>query len=439
MKKDILNLCKRRGFVFPASEIYNGINGIWDFGPLGTQIKNNIRDAWWQRMVVCPPLSEKGAPLSLLGLDSAIIQNPKVWQASGHVAHFSDPLVDCKKCKMRLRADKLDDGKCTHCGSDDLTESRPFNMMLKTYIGATAGEDDIAYLRPETAQGEYINYKNVRDTYNLKPPFGIAQIGKAFRNEINPRHFLFRVREFEQMEMQFFCPPEEAEGWFEFWLAERQKFWRELGLSQNNMGLYEQKDHERTHYARRAVDIEYAYYFCEAGKTDELEGIHNRGTYDLTNHQNASGKKMTYTDPVSGRTYIPAVIETAAGLTRSVLAFLTEGYTVDENRPSGMFLKLPYQIAPFKMAVLPLMEKDGLLETAVKLYGDLNAFGYTSLDTKQSIGKRYARHDEIGTPFCITVDYQSKEDQTVTIRDRDTMRQDRIAMDKIIPYLQSKI
>ena len=491
----LVALCKRRGFIFQASDIYGGINGFWDYGPLGVALKNNLRDAWWNDMVLCPPIGPDGAPLDILGVDSSIIQNPKAWVASGHVGTFNDPMIDCRETKLRYRADHLivyknkDNGKMLAFldgdleksqlkklkklgGTDDvskydtemmtkideaeyaniigpdvseagtLTEPKAFNLMFKTYIGATATEDDVAYLRPETAQGIFLNYKNVMSSSRVKPPFGIAQIGNAFRNEVTPRNFIFRSREFEQMEMEWFCHADDAKLWRDFWINQRHEWWKSVGLTDGNMILRDHDQDELSHYAKEGLgtaDIEYRFPFTYPG-FGELEGIAHRCDYDLTQHQEHSGTKMEYVDPQNpdGR-FIPHVIEPAAGLTRGVLAILAEAYTVDESRPSKMYMKFTPRMAPIKAAILPLVAKDGMPEVAEKLYLDLRKKFVVDLDIKQNIGKRYARHDEIGTPFCITIDTDTLEDQTVTIRHRDTMQQDRIALDHVEAFLAEKL
>lgn len=492
--KEIVALCKRRGFIFPASDIYGGINGFWDFGPLGTELKNNLRDIWWRRMVLCPPIGPDGHPVQIVGLDSAIIQNPKVWVASGHVGGFSDPRVDCKETKKRYRADHLiilrgsdkteyepafmadtpldeinkrlkklglpaEDhfpDRVSLSGQVDiqnidkvwgpdakapgtLTQPKAFNLLFETKIGAVAGEDDVAYLRGETAQGIFINYKNVMDSSRVKIPFGIAQIGKAFRNEVNPRNFIFRGREFEQMEMEFFCDPEDADTWFDFWKGERQKFWEDLGLSAGNLLMREHGQDELVFYSKGTFDIEYKFPFT-APDFGELEGIAYRTDYDLKQHQEHSGQRMDYIDPDDNtRRYIPHVIEPAAGLTRGVLALLCEAYTIDPNRPSGVYLNFKPSIAPKKAAILPLTAKDGHPEIAEKLYMELRGEFAVDLDIKQNIGKRYARQDEIGTPYCFTIDNDTLSDHTVTVRERNTMAQERIALDKVADYLRTNI
>lgn len=495
--EELVALCKRRGFIFAASEIYGGINGFWDYGPLGTALKNNLRDRWWRDMVIAPPIGPDGEPLQIVGVDSSIIQNPKAWEASGHVAGFNDPMVDCKKTKLRYRADHLVavvderngqifafiDGTLEEkanlkklkkmAGTDELeklkvvpfisipasefgkvvgpdvdekgtlTEPRAFNLMFKTYVGATATEDDKAYLRPETAQGIFLNYKNVVDNMRVRVPFGIAQVGKAFRNEVTPRNFIYRSREFEQMEMEWFCHPDDAKMWRDFWIDARKKWWESVGVSGSNMIIREHDKDELSHYAKAGhgtADIEYRFPFTAPG-FGELEGIAHRCDYDLTQHEKFSGKKMEYFDDSvqPPRRFMPHVIEPAAGLTRGVLAVLAEAYTVDPSRPSGMYMKFTPALAPIKAAVLPLVNKDGLPEIAQKLYMGLRTKFVTEIDSKGNIGKRYARHDEIGTPFCLTVDTDTPNDQAVTIRNRDTMQQERVALDKVSAYLQEKI
>ncbi len=493
--KDIVALCKRRGFIFPASDIYGGLNGFWDFGPLGVELKNNLRDLWWKSMVTCPPIGPDGAPVEIVGVDSAIIQNPKVWEASGHVGGFSDPMVDCRETKKRYRqdhlvvltSDKADRWPAFHEEAEDteiekklkklgmpqdlslfekvnlttldvsdyakvvgpdvnelgtLTEPKEFNLMFHTYVGATADEDNKAYLRPETAQGIFLNYKNVLDSARVKMPFGIAQIGKAFRNEVTPRNYIFRGREFEQMEMEWFCHPEEAQKWHTFWIEERKKWWLSLGISEDNILMRDHDKDELAHYAKDGlgtVDVEYKFPFTDPG-FGELEGIAHRGDFDLTQHQEHSGQKLEYLDPArDNERYMPHVIEPAAGLTRGVLALICEAYTVDESRPSGVYLDFHPSIAPKKAAILPLTAKPEHAEPATKLYLALREEFAIDLDIKQNIGKRYARQDEIGTPSCFTIDNDTLEDQTVTVRDRNTMAQERIHMDKIAEYIREKM
>ncbi|MEM6812293.1 MAG: glycine--tRNA ligase [Pseudomonadota bacterium] len=493
--KDIVALCKRRGFIFPASDIYGGLNGFWDYGPLGTELKNNLRDFWWKSMVTTPPIGPDGHPLQIVGVDSAIVQNPQAWVASGHVGGFSDPMVDCRETKKRYRADhiivlipkdgagswiavfedddefeakrlkKVGKGKkaedfdrsvLVDLPSEDyakilapdakelgsLTEPKDFNLMFQTYVGATASEDNIAYLRPETAQGIFLNYKNVLDSSRVKMPFGIAQIGKAFRNEVNPRNFIFRSREFEQMELEWFCHPDEAKKWRDFWFEERQKFWKACGLTDANMQMRDHDSDELSHYAKEGLgtaDIEYRFPFTYPD-FGELEGIAHRCDFDLTQHQQHSKQKLEYLDPErNNERYMPHVIEPASGLTRGVLAVLCEAYTPDDSRPSGVYLNFTPKMAPKKAAILPLTAKDGHPDVAEKLYMEIREHYSVDLDIKQNIGKRYARQDEIGTPYCFTIDGQTLEDQSVTVRERNTMAQERIALDKVLDYLNEKL
>ena len=497
--KEIVALCKRRGFVFPASDIYGGINGFWDYGPLGVELKNNLRDLWWKSLVTCPPIGPDGLPVEIVGLDSSIIQNPKAWEASGHVGGFSDPMVDCRETKLRYRADHLaaylwkkgnpekpvyialqegmeDEDKIKRLKklgfsqsleeydvipfTDDiitsnldkvfgpdakeigtLTPPKQFNLMFHTFIGATGGEENKAYLRPETAQGIFLNFKNVVDSSRVRVPFGIAQVGKAFRNEVNPRNFIFRSREFEQMEMEWFCHPNEAKKWQSFWFDERQKFWKAIGLTSENLQMRNHDSDELSHYAKAGLgtaDIEYRFPFTAPG-FGELEGIAHRCDFDLTQHQKHSTVKLEYMDPVTNEKFIPHVIEPAAGLTRGVLAVLCEAYTVDTNRPSGMYMNFHPALAPRKAAILPLTAKGEHPEIATKLYLQLRNEFPVELDIKQNIGKRYARQDEIGTPYCFTIDDQTVTDQTVTVRERNTMAQERIALDSVAEFLRKNI
>ncbi len=487
--KDIVALCKRRGFIFQASEIYGGINGFWDYGPLGVALKNNLRDRWWRDMVITPPIGPDGQPLQIVGLDSSIIQNPKVWEASGHVGGFSDPMVDCRETKKRYRADQIfvrkvdadnwvsynenaDEAdiekrcgklKLSYCGADadvdltavakddlakvyapdakekgTLTEPKAFNLLFETKIGAVASDDNIAYLRGETAQGIFINYKNVLDSARVRVPFGIAQVGKAFRNEVNPRNFIFRSREFEQMELEWFCHPDEAQQWFEFWKQTRQAWWKSVGLKDDDVIFREHGQDELVFYSKGTFDVEYRFPFTDPNY-GELEGVAYRTNYDLTQHQEGSGQKMEYIDPVTQERYIPHVIEPAAGLTRGVLAVLCDAYTLDPERPSGVYLDFTPEMAPMKAAILPLTAKGAHPEIATKLYLELRQHYAVDLDIKQNIGKRYARQDEIGTPYCFTIDNQTEEDGTVTVRHRNTMQQDRIALDQVLPFLKEHI
>jgi glycyl-tRNA synthetase (class II) len=581
----IVSLCKRRGFIYPASEIYGGIRGFWDYGPLGVLLKNNIRDWWWRNMVECPPIGPDGHPVEIVGLDSAIIQHPKTWEASGHVASFNDPMVDDKESKHRFRADKVwvvgfwnpdtisrilkteaekraaaidfisavnadatsgsdspseatgaarsalrdasdtwlstrfkdempdlsfsveADGEAhavheaisklnkkqkQRIGYDvttlvltkyagepsseirphvfaqafdllhlpgnwpalspetqrpSLTEPRPFSLMLDTYPGPIRDEANKAYLRPETAQGIFLEFKNITDTTRVKVPFGVAQVGKSFRNEVTPRNFIFRSREFEQMEMEWFCHPDEALKWYAFWRAERMKWWESLGVKPEHLRFRDHAQDELAFYSKATVDIEYLYPFT-APDFGELEGVAHRGDYDLTQHSKHSGNKLDYFDQdlqlklkadgaspedvKSKSRYIPNVIEPASGLTRAVLVLLCEAYRHEKGRSGAEeYLSLKPKFAPIKLGVFPLVNKDGMPEVAEKLYLDLRQYFTCEYDAKQAIGRRYARMDEIGTPFCVTIDGQTLQDQTVTIRERDTMKQERIAIDKV--------
>jgi len=571
--EELVALCKRRGFVYPASEIYGGINGFWDYGPLGTQLKNNIRDWWWKNLVECPPLGPDGEPVDIVGLDSAIIQNPKTWEASGHVGGFSDPMVDCTETKKRYRADQvyivsfwskesrsanaaegseeftsildaLRSGRMTEdefyersyishlrmtnpeiaiaIESDNpiqagllayeklnrkqkqnlgienppaeffdqpnlyvmrvgglmmtghllnippyiprlspatqkptLTEPREFNLMFETYVGAIRNEDAKAYLRPETAQGIFLNYKNVLDTMRVKVPFGVAQVGKAFRNEVTPRNYIFRSREFEQMEMEWFCAPDEAGKWYEFWKHKRMEWWLSLGINPDNLRFRDHDDDELAHYSKMCVDVEYKYPFTAPG-FGELEGVAHRGCFDLTQHQEHSGTKMEYFDQArqlaakeAGKSkeqidavskYIPNVIEPASGLTRAVLVLLCEAFTPTPDRKGSKYiLSFKPRFAPVKAGIFPLVNKDGMPEVAQKLYMSLREKFTCEYDAKQSIGKRYARMDEIGTPTCITIDGETLSGGTVTVRDRDTLAQERVHLDQVERYLTEKM
>ena len=492
----IVALSKRRGFIYPASEIYGGINGFWDYGPLGAQLKNNLRDAWWQDMVECPPVGPDGHPLSIVGLDSSIIQNPRAWEASGHVAGFSDPMVDCRETKRRYRADhvqvlrgadeggpmfafqqgepepalkrakkvlgrKVELGEFETSAMVDLapedwarvyapeakeigtlTEPRQFNLMFRTFVGATSGEDNVAYLRPETAQGIFLNYKNVLDTSRVRIPFGIAQIGKAFRNEVTPRNYIFRSREFEQMEMEWFCAPDDAGTWMDFWVSARQEWWRSVGLREESLTLRKHTTDELAHYAKTGqgtYDVEFRYPFTEPG-FGELEGIAHRTSFDLEQHQEHSQTKLEYFDQESRERYLPHVIEPAAGLSRGLLALLCDAYDVDEERPSPEIMRFEPRMAPVKAGIFPLVNKgrhargrpEALRRTA-------HGAGRSQLDVKQSIGKRYARMDEAGTPFCFTVDGQTLEDQSLTVRDRDSGGQERVALDAVAAFLAERL
>nr|WP_281283443.1 glycine--tRNA ligase [Thiospirochaeta perfilievii] len=422
----LVSLCKRRGFVYPSSEIYGGLSATWDYGPLGVELKKNIQEIWWKEMTRTQD--------NIVGLDAAIMMHPKTWEASGHVANFSDPLVDCKKCKTRFREDKLeqqyvDNKECPECGGE-LTEPRNFNLMFSTQMGAVEDSSMKVYLRPETAQGIFVNFKNVVDTSRVKIPFGIAQVGKAFRNEITTKNFIFRTCEFEQMEMQFFVKPGTDEKWFEYWMEARKAYYTEkLGVRPTHLQFHRHGEGELAFYAKDAFDIEYKFPFG----WEELEGIHSRTDYDLSQHSKFCGKEINYLDQETNEWYIPYVIETSAGLTRSVLIALTDAYEeetigVDKkgNPDVRTVLHFHPDVAPVKVAVLPLVKKDGIDELAKSIEKELREDYNTFYDQSGAIGKRYRRMDEIGTPFCITVDYDSKEDDSVTLRFRDSMEQVRV-------------
>ncbi len=542
----IVALCKRRGFIFQSSEIYGGIGGFWDYGPLGTELKRNIKDAWWSDMVHNPPPGPDGVEYQMVGVDCSIIMNPKVWEASGHVGGFSDPMVDCKECKARFRADKVfhlqiyeqgrfegfdslvstggpsttehghvehapigasvqadcagealaplvvalgrnakkannqafktfavektgdtsasnifflgRDGRdkvyecqiipaseggywrrCPECGGE-LTNPREFNLMFETFVGALQDSTSKAYLRPETAQGIFANFKNVMDSTRVKIPFGIAQIGKAFRNEINPRNFTFRSREFEQMEIEFFCKPDTSKQWYEFWRDTRLKWYESLGIKSDKLRPREQTEDELAHYSDACTDIEYLFPFSD--ETQELEGVAHRGCYDLSQHGKfAKGKENAFAviDDATKERFVPHVIEPSAGVDRFTLAAITEAYTVDESRPSPELMKFHPRLAPIKAAVFPLVAKDGMPEIAEPIYREIKKNYTAQFDAKQSIGKRYARMDEAGTPYCFTIDGQTKDDGTITVRDRNTGHQERINKDAVGRYLRDHL
>jgi glycyl-tRNA synthetase len=435
----IVSLCKRRGFIFPSSEIYGGVGSTYDYGHYGVLLKTNVKGEWWRAM-----LQERD---DVVALDSAIIQHPRVWEASGHLAGFSDPLVQCLgRCKRRWREDHLREAAiergedpdrlvCPECGGE-LTEPRAFNLMFETTVGPVREEGATVYLRPETAQGIFINFKNVLQFARKKPPFGIAQIGKSFRNEITPGNFIFRTREFEQMEMEFFVPPDDAGRWFEHWLAERERWYVDLGIRPDHLRLRAHEQDELSHYSSGTSDVEYLFPIGWS----ELEGIANRGDFDLNAHRAASREKLEYVDPGSGERYVPHVIEPAAGADRATLAFLVDAY--DEEQVEGetrTLLRLHPRLAPVKVAVLPLVKKDGQPEVAREVYADLRRRMQAEYDEGGSIGKRYRRQDEIGTPWGVTVDHQTLDDRTVTLRDRDTLEQVRLPIDELGDELERRL
>ena len=428
---EIVALSKRRGFIFQSSEIYGGINALWDMGPLGVEMKNNIKNFWWKYTVQMRSDVE--------GLDSSILMHPKIWEASGHIENFTDPLVECRNCHKRFRADEIKGNHCPNCGSDQLTEPKMFNLMFKTFIGPVESAENTIYLRPETAQGIYINYQNVMVTTRQKIPFGIAQIGKAFRNEISPGNFIFRSREFEQMEMQYFVHPDEANRWFEYWRKMRWQWYLQLGIDEGKIHWHQLGENELAHYARDAYDIEFDFPFGRK----ELEGVHNRGDFDLSRHQQYSGKNLEYTDKVTGEKFIPFIIETSGGVDRCMLAILCDAYTVEpEQKDSNKMrtvLKMHPRISPIKVGVFPLVKKDGMPEIAKEIASELRKRFTVFYDEKDSIGRRYRRQDEAGTPFCVTVDGQTLEDNTVTIRERDTLIQVRVKIDEIAPMIDKYI
>jgi glycyl-tRNA synthetase len=448
----IVSLSKRRGLVFPSSEIYGGLRASWDYGPLGVELKNNVKRAWWKAVV-------QGRD-DVVGLDSSVILAREVWETSGHVTAFVDPLTECLSCHRRFRADHLTEAYeakhrraptglselvCPNCGTRGaFTEPRMFNGLLKTYLGPVEDESGLAYLRPETAQGIFINYANVQSSARRRPPFGIGQIGKSFRNEITPGNFIFRTREFEQMEMEFFVPPGEDETWHEYWIAERLRWYVDLGLSKDNLRMYEHPQEKLAHYSKRTVDLEYRFNFA-GQEWGELEGIANRGDYDLTVHSRASGVDLSYFDQASGERYTPYVIEPAAGVDRATLTFLLDAYAEDEapNTKGGVdrrvVLRLDRRLAPVKAAVLPLSRSGDLSPIARDLAAQLRRHWNVEFDDSGAIGRRYRRQDEIGTPFCVTVDFDSLTDRAVTVRERDTMDQQRIGMDAVVTYLNERL
>jgi glycyl-tRNA synthetase len=423
----LVSLCRRRGFIFPSSEIYGGLSSCWDYGPLGVELKRNIKQAWWQAIV-----QQRG---DIVGLDTSILMHPQVWVASGHLKGFSDPMVDCKECQQRWRADELEGEVCPSCGGE-LTEPRQFNLMFKTFMGPVEDDASVVYLRPETAQGIFVNFQNVVNTTRKKLPFGIAQIGKSFRNEITTGNFIFRSREFEQMEIEYFVKPGTDEEWFEYWLKERMDWYTWLGIKKENLQLRKHDRGELAHYARECFDINYNFpmgWF-------ELEGIANRGDFDLVQHAKYSSKGLSYLDEETNEHLVPYIIEPSAGVDRSVLAFLCEAYNEEpDNDDIRTMLHLHPSLAPYKAAILPLSKKEPLVKVANEIHAELRQCWMVSYDLAQSIGRRYRRQDEIGTPYCITIDFQSLEDKQVTIRERDTMKQLRIPISELSNTLAGKL
>lgn len=423
----IVSLAKRRGFVFQSSEIYGGLNSCWDYGPLGVELKNNVKRAWWRKVV-----QERD---DMVGQDASILMHPRVWEASGHVAGFSDPMVDCKSCKQRFRADHLEGDKCPSCGGE-LTEARQFNLMFKTFMGPVEDSASVVFLRPETAQGIFVNFSNVLTTTRLKLPFGIAQIGKSFRNEITPGNFTFRTREFEQMEIEYFVKPGTDETIHEEWMKQRFNWYIDLGLTKERLRLREHDKDELAHYAKGCYDIE--YYFPMGWS--ELEGIANRTDFDLNRHMEYSGANLKYFDQEANEHYVPYVIEPSAGADRGTLAFLLDAYHEEPDKEeTRVVLKLHRALAPYKVAILPLSKKEPLVAMAKNIEKELRKHWMVDYDDSKAIGRRYRRQDEIGTPYCITVDFQSIEDQAVTVRDRDTMEQERIPVAELTKYVWDKM
>ena len=426
----VVNLCKRRSFVFPSAEIYGGFRSTYDYGPLGVLMLRNVKDAWWRSMVQLRS--------DVVGLDAAILSPPQVWDASGHLENFSDPLVDCTECKTRHREDQLEDPNiCPSCGkSGTFTEARAFNLMFKTQAGPVEGAGADVYLRPETAQGMFINFKNILETSRKKPPFGIAQVGKSFRNEITPGNFVFRTREFEQMELEFFVPPDEAHQWYEYWMKERFQWYLDLGIPEEQLRLRAHDDDELSHYSSGTSDVEFLFPWGWG----ELEGVANRGDFDLLQHAEHSGQKLEYFDQGTGERYVPHCIEPAAGATRSMMAFLMAAYDEEQvNDETRTVLRLHPRLAPYKIAVLPLSKKDTLLPKAEEVLALLQPHFMCDYDITQAIGKRYRRQDEIGTPYCVTIDFDSLEDDAVTVRERDSMEQERVATGELVSYLTEQL
>ena len=423
----VVNLCKRRGFVFPSAEIYGGIRSTYDYGPLGALMLRNVREAWWRAMI-----QERD---DVVPIEAAILTNPRVWEASGHLSTFTDPLVDCRNCKERWRVDQIEDA-CPNCGSKDLTEARPFNLMFKTYVGPVEGDTSVAYLRPETAQGMFVNFLNVLTTTRRKPPFGIAQIGRAFRNEITPGNFVFRTREFELMELEFFVPPADGPLWHGYWCDERLSWYTRYGIGTEKLRLRPHETEELSHYSAATTDVEFFFPWGWG----ELEGIANRTDFDLRAHQESSGSSLEYFDQATGESYLPYVIEPAAGATRAMMAFLLAAYDEDEiGGERRVVLRLHPRLAPYQVAVLPLSKKDALAALSRDVLHRLQPHFMCEFDETQSIGRRYRRQDEIGTPYCVTIDFESLEDRQVTVRDRDSTEQARIPIEDLVPHLFARL
>jgi glycyl-tRNA synthetase len=422
---DLISLCKRRGIIFPSSEIYGGINSCWDYGPLGAELKRNVRESWWKRNVQRRD--------DVVGVDTSIIMHPDVWRASGHVENFTDPLVDCKSCKQRFRADHLQGDRCPNCGGE-LTEARQFNLMFKTYLGPVEDSAAVVYLRPETAQGIFADFRTVRDASRLRVPFGIAQIGKSFRNEVSPGNFIFRSREFEQMELEFFVDQKTDMEWFDYWVNERYQWYLDLGIQPEKLRLRPHDPDELAHYARACKDVEYEFPFGFS----EVEGIAHRGTFDLTQHIEHSGKDLSYFDDLTSERFVPICVESSAGVDRTLLTFLVDAYENDVAN-ERVVLHLHPRLAPVKVAVFPLSKKPDLADKAHALKAELKQEWVTAYDDAGSIGKRYRRQDEVGTPFCVTVDFDSLEDGKATIRDRDAMTQDRVELSQVRAYLRERL
>jgi glycyl-tRNA synthetase len=423
----LVSLCKRRGFIFPSSDIYGGLESCWDYGPLGVELKKNVKEAWWKSMVQYRD--------DIVGIDASIIMHPNVWKASGHVEGFSDPLVECKKCNLRWRTDEIEGDKCKICGSP-LTEPRLFNLMFKTFMGPVENDANVVYLRPETAQGIFVNFDNVMTTIRKKLPFGIAQIGKSFRNEITTGNFIFRTREFEQMELEYFVKPGTDEKWFNYWVEERFNWYLKLGIKKEHLKLREHEKEELAHYAKGCFDINYLFPMGWA----ELEGIANRGDFDLKQHAKHSGKGLDYFDNETNEHYIPYVIEPSSGVDRMVLAILVDSYQEEEVKgEKRVVLKINPMLAPIKVAVLPLSRNEKLVPLSQEIFNQIKPHFMTQYDDSQSIGRRYRRQDETGTPLCVTIDFDSLEDNQVTIRERDSMDQVRVPIKEVVSHLQQKL